>query len=88
MRYKNDITKYIKDNIEDMVESHFDCWKDRYYRMSKADVLFDLHYNYDFSCDIECVADGIGRELTADEEEYVIDSFCKTVKNNFYKGMK
>lgn len=85
MRYKNDITKYIKDNIEGMVESHFDYWKDRYYRMSKADVLFDLHNNYDFSGELEWFADGIGRELTTDEEAYVIDKFYETVKNNYYK---
>lgn len=85
MRHKNDITKYINDNIEDMVESHFNCWKDRYYRMSKADVLFDLHNNYDFSGELEWVADGIGRKLTTDEEAYVIDKFYETVKNNYYK---
>jgi hypothetical protein len=51
-----------------------------------SNVLFDLHNNYDFSCDLECVADGIGRELTTDEEVYVIDKFYETVKNNYYKS--
>lgn len=85
MRIKKDLSRFIKENIEYMVESHLDIWKDRYYRMRLSDIINELGINFDYSGDLEYVSEAIGREITLDEQCYYIKMFERTLKKEFYK---
>lgn len=85
MRYKKDITVFLNSHLDDIIEDHFEVWKDRYYRMSNEDVYWELCNNYDFSADIDYIQNELDRELTSDEQEYFISRFERTAKKNFYK---
>jgi hypothetical protein len=67
-----------------MAESHLDCWKDRYYRKSKADLKFDLSVNHDDSLEIDSVSEDLEREINDKERNYIIDKFHKKVVSIFY----
>ena len=79
--------KYAKDflavatpqKFSDMAENHLECWKDRYYKMNKKEISFDLNVNHDDSLEIESVETDLGRKLTDSENGYVIDKFHKAV---------
>lgn len=86
MRYKQDLVNFLGDNLLAMVESHFELWKDHYFRMTDKDVLFQLTNNYDFSGDLEYVADCLHRELTTDEQSYIITCFENCAYRSFYKN--
>lgn len=84
MRYKKDLTDFIKHNLESIVEEHFEIFKDRYYRKSKSDVIYDLKYNYDMSSELETVQNELNRDLTINEQSYYIDQFYKMASKIFY----
>ncbi len=72
------------DYLKDMAESHIECWKDRYFRKSKADIRFDLTVNHDNSLEIEMVETDLKRELTDKERDIVINKFHSSVLKNLY----
>ena len=71
--------------LEDMAESHIECWKDRYFRKTKADVKFDLSVNHDDSLEVEMVNKDLGREMTGHESDYLVNLFHKKVVSIFNK---
>ena len=85
MRIKKDLSRFVRNNIESIVENHLECWQQRYYRMRLSDIINDLGINYDYSGDLEYVSEEIGRDLTLDEQCYYMRMFERTLKREFYK---
>ena len=86
MRMKQDLVNFLGDNLESIVDDHLELWKDRYYRLTLKEVLYELHINYDYSADLEYISEALGRELSSNEQCYWINCFEKAVKTLFYKG--
>jgi len=80
--FKNLITDSY---LNDMAESHIECWKDRYFRMSKDKIKTDLEMNHDPSLEVERVADELERGLTDEECNLLVAKFNKKVVEIFYK---
>lgn len=74
-----DLRDYLNDNLVDMAEEHFDCWKDRYAFKKMDTIEFDLRVNHDDSLEIELVEDGIGRKLKDEERDQVSELFINAV---------
>lgn len=76
-----DVKAYMQEHKTDMAESHLECWKDRYYAYggNKSKLVFDLEVNHDSSCETEEVKEELKRELTTDEETFIIEQFNKEV---------
>jgi len=81
----DDLEKYVSDNIEDIVESHIEAWKERYWRQSLRRIKFDLEHTYDDSLDIESAEINLKRKLTDDERKYLLKEFIKEIGVSFYK---
>lgn len=79
-----DLTEYLDNNLEDMVEGHLEAWEERYHRKKMEDVVFDLRVNYDWSGEHESLEEHIGRELTDDEKTYFKEAFIEEVEKSFY----
>lgn len=79
-----DLKFYTDTHINDMAESHIECWKDRYYRKSKADIRFDLQVNHDNSLEVERTEEDLKRKLNDDEVNFLNDKFIKQVVKNIY----
>lgn len=76
---KTDLKKFIDENIEDLAESHIECWVDRYRGKSKENIKYDLYTNHDNCLEIERAEEGVKRKLTNEEIELFIDKFNKKV---------
>lgn len=74
-----DLKEYLKDNVQDMAESHLYLYKDRYCLYSLASLKVDLYLNHDISLEIESVENGLERKLNDKEQSFVKDQFNKTV---------
>ena len=79
-----EVKNYVAENINEMAESHIDCWKERYFRKSKKDISFDLNVNHDSSLEIERVEEDLKRKLNDVENDYVISQFNKAVVKAIY----
>jgi hypothetical protein len=79
-----EVKNYVTENINEMAESHIECWKDRYFRKSKKDISFDLNVNHDSSLEIERVEEDLKRKLNDVENDYVISQFNKAVVKAIY----
>ena len=83
---QDDFKKLLTEQyLNDMAESHIECWKDRYWRKSKSDISFDLNVNHDNSLEIEQVETELGRELTDKENSRLITLFHSSILKNIYK---
>jgi hypothetical protein len=58
-----EVKNYVFENINDMAESHIECWKNRYFRKSKKEISFDLNVNHDPSLEIERTEEDLKRKL-------------------------
>lgn len=85
MRIKKDLKEFIENHLDSIIEDHFDCWKDRYYRLTATDVYNDLVSCYDFSGELESVEYNLGRKLSSSEQAYYIGLFEKTAYYLFHK---
>lgn len=85
MRIKKDLKEFIENNLDSIIEDHFDMWKDRYYRLTATDVYNDLVSNYDFSGELESVEYNLNRKLSLNEQAYYIGLFQKTAYYLFHK---
>jgi hypothetical protein len=74
-----DVQDYYLEFIDDIVDDHLQCWKDRYYLKSKECIKVDLYINYDHTGEIESLEHHIGRELTDEERKDVVEYFNKKV---------
>ena len=81
---KDDLKSFLRDNLDSMVDDHFEAWREQYYRKSKEQVDYILRVGYDFSGDIEWVENELERELTDSEKEYFVETFTKALVDNFY----
>ena len=81
---KDDLKSFLRDNLDSMVDDHFEVWREQYYRKSKEQVDYILRVGYDFSGDIEWVENELERELTDSEKEYFVETFTKALVDNFY----
>ena len=79
-----EVKNYVTENINEMAESHIECWKDRYFRKSKKDISFDSNVNHDSSLEIERVVEDLKRKLNDVENDYVISQFNKAVVKAIY----
>jgi len=83
MNTKKDFSNYIKENLHDIVESHLDCWNDRYKKYKCKDLKTDLDINHDFSLEIEGIEDELKREISEFEEDLLIKKFIKEALRQF-----
>lgn len=76
-----DLKGYLSKEKNNMAESHLEAWKDRYwtYGGNKKRLIEDLYSNHDPSLEIEMVKEELNRELTTDEETFIISQFNKEV---------
>lgn len=85
METKEDLQDYIDNRLPDIIDDHLEVYKDRYYRKSLDDVVCDVKYNYDMSCEIESLEDELKRKITTDERTYFENQFVECLKKNFYE---
>ncbi len=83
---RKDLKSYIENNLEGIVESNIDAWKDTYFRKSLECLIDNLKYNYDFSGDIETIEDTLKRPLSDCEAEQFKRAFIKEFKKSFYQN--
>ena len=81
--YKDYISS-IKKTLDNLIESHTELFKDRYYCKTKKEVEFDLNVNHDLSCDIDFIKSEIGRELSQDEYTDFEKKFNKGVLKKIF----
>lgn len=79
-----DLKLYTDKEINNMAESHIDCWKDRYFRKSKSDIRFDLQINHDNSLEVERTEEDLKRKLNDDEINFLNEKFIKEVVKIIY----
>jgi len=79
-----DLKLYTDKEINNMAESHIECWKDRYYRKSKSDIRYDLIVNHDNSLEVERVEEDLKRKLNDDEINFLNEKFIKEVVKIIY----
>lgn len=69
------ITKYVEDNVESLAESHVEVWYERYEGETIESIEYDLNVNHDHGIEVELAEEELGRELTGEEEEYLVAEF-------------
>ena len=74
--FRNLVTK---EYIHESADNHVDCWKDRYYKKSLADIKLDLYSEHDISLEIERVEEDLKRKINSKEFDFVFNSFNKEV---------
>jgi len=73
------VKKYLDKNLEGMVESHLMVWFATQY-LGKSKDIIKLHIKtHDDSLEIEEVQEELKRELSSNEEAYLIDRFHNAV---------
>lgn len=80
-----DLEEYLDKNLEDMIDCYFDAWKDRYFRKSVEQVKSDFIISFDSISEPESVENGLKRELTDKEKDYVNKRFIEQAIKNFYQ---
>lgn len=83
MRYKSDFTKFVKENMESMVESHLEAWNTRYRNYKVDDLEFDLSVNHDPSVEVDFAEEELKRKLNNKEYDYLIFKFNENVVRKF-----
>ena len=86
MRIKKDLKEFLYTNLYDMAESHWDCWKERYFGYTKSRLEFDLDINHDDSLEIEYAEYELQRKLKDYEVDYLIRQFHKEVVKQYVKN--
>lgn len=79
----HDFILALKNNIDGLVESHIDAWRDRYYPKSVDDISYDLYVNHDISLEVEAIEHEIGRDLELEEFNVLEAYFNESVLNEF-----
>lgn len=77
---KTGLKKYFDENLDALVESHLETWRDRYATMGTSAILYDLQVNYDWSADYETVENEIGRKMTPNEQLLFEQKFKSALK--------
>jgi hypothetical protein len=76
------VKKYLDENLEGLVESHLSAWFIKEY-LGKSRDCIELHIRtHDDSLEIESAQERLKRELSYDEEDYLIETFHKAVIEN------
>lgn len=83
MRYKNDFTKFIKNNMKGMVEIHLEAWEKRYFNYDPSELEYDLSVNHDPSLEVEYAENELKRKLSNKEYDYLIFKFNENVVRRF-----
>lgn len=84
------VKKVIKNAVDkiinDLADNHLEAWSERYKEYDKEDLKYDLNVNHDFSCELESIAEEIGKpnyDFSSEEYDYIVNAFTERVVETF-----
>ena len=88
MRIKKDLKNFVENELESLVCGHIEAWWGHYVGMSVNEASYELDVNYDWRAEFQEIESDLKRELSSNEENYILQKYLKLFKKNYYESMQ